>query len=340
MNSTASEEIKPILEVRDLVKHFAGSAAWPWQPAKPIRAVDGISFRLMPGSTLALVGESGCGKSTTAKLILQLLEPDSGDIRLDGSSVTRPDKDALQHLRSTVQMVFQDPYASLTPHLRIGATLREPFLVKGVGSRLEISERITSVLTAVGLDPEIAQSFPHELSGGQRQRVGIARAIAGEPRLIVCDEPVSALDVSIRSQIINLLLDLQESRGLSYLFISHDLDLVAHVSDAVAVMYLGKIVEQAPTTSFFAGPRHPYSQALLASSPIPDPRRRAKPAIRGEIMPGIEHGTGCRFRDRCPIAIGICAEAEPELRDIASSHNVACHRADETAFMRRQEETS
>ena len=340
MNNSASEKTKPILEVKDLVKHFAGTATWPWQPARSIRAVDGISFKLMPGSTLALVGELGCGKSTTAKLILQLLEPDSGDIRLDGQSVVRTLKDALKHLRRNVQMVFQDPYASLTPHLRIGATLREPFLVKGVRSRIEINEHVKSVLTAVGLDPEIAKRFPHELSGGQRQRVGIARAIAGEPRLIVCDEPVSALDVSIRSQIINLLLDLQKSRGLSYLFISHDLDLVAHVSDAVAVMYLGKIVEQAPTTSFFAQPRHPYSQALLASSPIPDPRRRAKPAIRDEIMTGIEHGTGCRFRDRCPLAASICAEADPELREVASSHSVACHRADETVFAYQLAETS
>ena len=340
MNSVAAKKTEPVLEVEDLVKHFAGTAAWPWQPTRPIRAVDGISFKLMPSSTLALVGESGCGKSTTAKLILQLLEPDSGDIRLDGQSVARPLEDALKRLRRNVQMVFQDPYASLTPHLRIGATLREPFLVRGGRSRIEIGEHIKSVLTAVGLDPEIAERFPHELSGGQRQRVGIARAIAGEPRLIVCDEPVSALDVSIRSQIINLLLDLQKSRGLSYLFISHDLDLVAHVSDVVAVMYLGKIVEQAPTTSFFAQPRHPYSQALLASSPVPDPRRRAKPAIRGEIGSGTALATGCRFRDRCPLAADICAEAEPKLRDVAGSHSVACHRADETAFAHQQEETS
>ena len=197
MSNSASEKTKPILEVKDLIKHFAGTATWPWQPARSIRAVDGISFKLMPGSTLALVGESGCGKSTTAKLILQLLEPDSGDIRLDGQSVVRTLKDELKHLRRNVQMVFQDPYASLTPHLRIGATLREPFLVKGVRSRIEINEHVRSVLTAVGLDPEIAKRFPHELSGGQRQRVGIARAIAAEPRLIVCDEPVSALDVSI-----------------------------------------------------------------------------------------------------------------------------------------------
>jgi oligopeptide transport system ATP-binding protein len=340
MNDLTTPRIEPILEVEGLVKHFAGSAAWPWQSAKPIRAVDGISFKLMPGSTLALVGESGCGKSTTAKLILRLLEPDSGNVWLDGFSVCQPNKDTLKRLRRTVQMVFQDPYASLTPHLRIGAILREPFLVKGVRRRLEIDKHIESVLTTVGLDSSIAQRFPHELSGGQRQRVGIARAIAGEPRLIVCDEPVSALDVSIRSQIINLLLDLQKSRGLSYLFISHDLDLVAHVSDEVAVMYLGKIVELAPTHLFFAQPRHPYSQALIASSLVADPKCRTKPAIKGEIMMGIEHGVGCRFRDRCPLAINICHEAEPELRVIAGSHIVACHRAGETASAHQQEETS
>jgi oligopeptide/dipeptide ABC transporter ATP-binding protein len=332
MNSFATADPEPILEVKDLVKHFVSSGSWSWQQRRKTRAVDGISFKLLPGSTLALVGESGCGKSTTAKLILQLLEPDSGDIRLCGESVTKPKKNALRRLRRNVQMVFQDPYASLTPHLKIGAVLREPFLVKGVRPRYEINERVRSVLTAVGLDPDIAQRFPHELSGGQRQRVGIARAIAGEPRLIVCDEPVSALDVSIRSQIINLLLDLQKSRGLSFLFISHDLDLVAHVSDVVAVMYLGKIVEQAPAATFFAQPRHPYSQALLASSPIPDPRRRTKPAIRGEIMAGTELGAGCRFRNRCPLAVSLCAAAEPELQTITESHEVACHRADETAY--------
>ncbi len=332
MTGFATENAEPVLEVKDLVKHFVSGGNWPWQQRRETRAVDGISFKLPAGSTLALVGESGCGKSTTAKLILQLLEPDSGDIMLGGESIVRPDKDALRRLRRDVQMVFQDPYASLTPHLRIGAILREPFLVKGIGSRLEINARVRSVLTAVGLDPDIAQRFPHELSGGQRQRVGIARAVAGEPRVIVCDEPVSALDVSIRSQIINLLLDLQKSRGLSYLFISHDLDLVAHVSDAIAVMYLGKIVEQAPTTTFFAKPRHPYSQALLASSPIPDPKRRTKPAIRGEIMAGADLGSGCHFRNRCPLAVNRCAEAEPELRAVAGNHIVACHRADETAY--------
>lgn len=332
MNNAAAANLEPILEVKDLVKHFVRSGNWPWQPNRVIRAVDGISFKLLPGSTLALVGESGCGKSTTAKLILQLLEPDSGDIRLDGESVARPNKGVLTRLRRNAQMVFQDPYASLTPHLRIGVILREPFLVKGVRPRLEIGERIKDVLTAVGLDPDIAQRFPHELSGGQRQRVGIARAIASEPRLIVCDEPVSALDVSVRSQIINLLLDLQKSRGLAYLFISHDLDLVAHVSDAVAVMYLGRIVEQAPAATFFAQPRHPYSQALLASSPIPDPGKRTKPAIRGEIAAGAELGAGCRFRNRCPLAVGRCAEAEPELRSIVDNHVVACHRAEETAL--------
>lgn len=339
MNKLESNPATYVLEVDRLVKHFRGSTSWPWQAAKPIRAVDGISFKLREGSTLALVGESGCGKSTTAKLILKLLQPDSGDIRLDGFPVTGADKASLDRIRRNVQMIFQDPYASLTPHLRIGTILSEPFLVRGVRQRHEIERNVQSVLQSVGLPPAIAERFPHELSGGQRQRVGIARSIAGEPRLIVCDEPVSALDVSIRSQIINLLLDLQQSRGLSYLFISHDLDLVAHVSDEVAVMYLGKIVEHAPAGAFFSQPGHPYSQALMASSPIPDPRRRRRnPAMRGEVAGALDHARGCRFRDRCPLAVNICSEIEPELRMFDGSHLVACHRAEEALLPQSKEE--
>ncbi|MFN0193985.1 MAG: ABC transporter ATP-binding protein [Aestuariivirga sp.] len=329
MMGTAVQSGEPVLAVDHLVKHFTLRGSWPWQSNQVVPAVDGISLRLPPMTTLGLVGESGCGKSTTAKLILQLLQPDSGEIRLSGESVIRPSKAALERLRRNAQMVFQDPYASLTPHLTIGSILREPFLTHRVCSRREIGERVRAVLAAVGLHADTAQRYPHELSGGQRQRVGIARAIAIEPRLVICDEPVSALDVSIRSQIINLLLDLQQSRGLAYLFISHDLDLVAHVSDAVAVMYLGKIVEQSSAKTFFAGPRHPYSRALLASSPIPDPRFRLKPAISGEIGRTAELGRGCRFRNRCPLAIAHCADVEPELRPIADGHIVACHRAEE-----------
>jgi len=320
---------KPILAVKDLVKHFTLRGSWPAGSTRVVPAVDGISFELPATRTLGLVGESGCGKSTTAKLVLQLEEPDSGEIRIDGELATRAGRSATKRLRRKAQMVFQDPYASLTPHLRIGSILREPFLVHRICARNEIAQRVAALLVAVGLHPDVAQRFPHELSGGQRQRVGIARAIAIEPQLVICDEPVSALDVSIRSQIINLLLDLQESRGLAYLFISHDLDLVEHVSDAVAVMYLGRIVEQASTAMFFAGPRHPYSRALLASSPVPDPHRRAKPAIAGEVPRATELSSGCRFRNRCPFAVPRCSEADPVLRPIGNGHLVACHRAEE-----------
>ncbi len=316
----------PVIAVKNLVKHFAMRRSWSQRAAVSVRAVDGISFEIAAGSTLALVGESGCGKSTTAKLILQLERPDSGQVLLDGEPITKP----TPRLRQHIQMVFQDPYASLTPHFKIRSILREPLAIHRVCRRREMRDRVAAALDDVGLTAEVMPRYPHELSGGQRQRVGIARALAVKPRLIVCDEPVSALDVSIRSQIINLLLDLQESQGLAYLFISHDLDLVAHISDVVAVMYLGKIVEQAPTEVFFAGPKHPYSQALLASSPVPDPHRRVQFApLRGEIASPTDLPSGCRFRTRCPLAIDKCADTEPPLRTVGADHLSACHRADE-----------
>ena len=322
---TAAAE-PPVIAVRNLVRHFAMRRSRLQREVVRIRAVDGISFEIAPRSTLALVGESGCGKSTTARLILQLERPDSGQIFLDGEPVTKP----TPRLRQDVQMVFQDPYASLTPHFKIRSILREPLTIHRVCKPSDMQDRIVDALAAVGLAADIMPRYPHELSGGQRQRVGIARAISVRPRLIVCDEPVSALDVSIRSQIINLLLDLQKSHGLAYLFISHDLDLVAHVSDTVAVMYLGKIVEHAPTGAFFSGPRHPYSKALLASSPIPDPHRRIQFApLRGEIANPTDLPSGCRFRTRCPLAIDKCAEIEPPLRAVDADRQSACHRAEE-----------
>ena len=296
---------------------------------REIVAVDDVSITVASGETLAIVGESGCGKSTLAKLITQLESPDNGDILFDGhplGTLRRPERLAF---RRNVQMIFQDPYGSLTPHFRVGTLVAEPLRIHGLATAATLPGRVAETLDSVGLAPEIAHRFPHELSGGQRQRVSIARAIATRPRLIVCDEPVSALDVSVRSQIVNLLLDLQRDLGLSYLFISHDLALVNHIADTICVMYLGRIVEQATAAAFFAAPRHPYSRALLASSPFPDPRRRqAAPAVQGEVEVGVVSG-GCRFRNRCVMAVKQCAEIDPPLRDIAINHSVACHRAEE-----------
>jgi oligopeptide/dipeptide ABC transporter ATP-binding protein len=318
----------PVLEVRDLVKHYSLRQSFLAPRRGSVRAVDGVSFAVAAGTTLAIVGESGCGKSTTARLILQLEPPDSGEILIEGRLVTGPS----MALRQAVQMVFQDPYASLTPHFTVRATLREPLVLHRICSRREADCRIAAILEAVGLHPDIMRRYPHELSGGQRQRVAIARALAVEPRLIVCDEPVSALDVSIRSQIINLLLLLQRDRGLTYLFISHDLDLVEHISDTVAVMYLGRLVELAPAEQLFAGPLHPYTRALLASSPVPDPHRRLKAApLRGEVASVTDVPSGCPFRSRCPLAIDRCAEVAPRLREIRTGHRSACHRGEELA---------
>ena len=316
----------PVLEVQNLVKHFDLRRSWFQQGTQKVRAVDGISFDIMAGKTLALVGESGCGKSTTAKLILKLLQLDGGEIYLNGELVS----EATPEFRRKIQMVFQDPYASLTPHFKVKSILREPLVVHDICPPQERQNHIQDVLAAVGLSSDIASRYPHELSGGQRQRVGIARAISVNPTFIVCDEPVSALDVSIRAQIINLLLDLQENRNLAYLFISHDLDLVAHVSDTVAVMYLGKIVEKAPTGDFFAGPKHPYSKALLASSLVPHPgnRKQFVPLV-GEVASAANLPSGCRFRTRCPLAIDKCAVIEPTLRSVGNGHLAACHRVDE-----------
>ncbi len=296
---------------------------------RQITAVDDVSIQVTAGETLAIVGESGCGKSTLAKLITQLETPDSGELVFDGRPISARARGERLAFSRDVQMVFQDPYGSLTPHFRVGTLVAEPLRIHHLASPLTLPTRVADILDSVGLAPEIARRFPHELSGGQRQRVSIARAIATRPRLIVCDEPVSALDVSVRSQIVNLLLDLQRELGLSYLFISHDLALVDHIGDVICVMYLGRIVEQAPAAKFFAAPRHPYSRALIASSPIPDPRRRsAAPAVLGEVEVGAI-SAGCRFRNRCPLAIAKCTETDPPLRILATQHLVACHRAEE-----------
>ncbi len=296
---------------------------------RQIAAVDDVSIEVAAGATLAIVGESGCGKTTLAKLITQLETPDAGEMSFDGRPISAGSRGERKAFSRDVQMIFQDPYGSLTPHFRVGTLVAEPLRIHRLATASTLPKRVAEILDSVGLAPEIAGRFPHELSGGQRQRVCIARAIATRPRLVVCDEPVSALDVSVRSQIVNLLLDLQRDLGLAYVFISHDLALVDHIGDTICVMYLGRIIEQAPAAAFFSAPRHPYSRALIASSPVPDPRRRnAAPAVHGEVEVGAIT-VGCRFRNRCLHAVAKCAETDPPLRSLAMDHFVACHRAEE-----------
>jgi oligopeptide transport system ATP-binding protein len=316
-----------LLEVEGLTKHYpVRQGILLAREIGLVRAVDGVSFRIDRGETLALVGESGCGKSTTARLVLRLIEPTAGTVRFDGVEVAGA---ALRTLRRRVQVVFQDPYASLNPRLRVGDTIAEPMEVHGIGDAASRAARVKELLGLVGLAPYHAQRYPHEFSGGQRQRIGIARALAVQPDLIVCDEPVSALDVSIQAQVVNLLKDLQRRFGLSYLFIAHDLAVVRHMADRVAVMYLGQIVETAPKQTLFAQPLHPYTRALLSAIPHPDPRRRGqvKP-IGGDVPSPMNPPPGCRFHTRCPLAQPRCKAEMPGLRELAPGHQVACHYAE------------
>ncbi len=291
-----------------------------------IQAVDGVHFYLPEGKTLGLVGESGCGKTTVGRCLLRLIEPDSGEVWFEGEDLLKMDRESLRKVRAKLQIIFQDPYSSLNPRMTAGEIIAEPIRNHTDASRKEIRERVSFLMEKVGLLPEQARRYPHEFSGGQRQRIGIARALALQPRLIICDEPVSALDVSIQAQVINLLVKLQEEMGLSYLFIAHDLSVVEHISDRVAVMYLGKIVELAQDTALYTSPKHPYTQALLSAIPIPNPKmKKRRILLQGEIPSPINLPGGCRFYSRCPYRMDRCKEIDPEFKDLGGDHWVACH---------------
>ena len=318
----------PLLEVRNLVKYFRVGGGLFGGPAGNVRAVDGVSFEIRRGETLGLVGESGCGKTTVGRCLLQLERPTSGEVLFEGRDLTTLDEEELRPIRRRMQVIFQDPYSSLNPRMTVGQILAEPLMVHGiVPDRERRAARVRELLSHVGLLAQHAHRYPHQLSGGQRQRVGIARALAVEPALIICDEPVSALDVSIQAQIINLLEDLQTGFGLTFLFVAHDLSVVRHISDRVAVMYLGRIVEITDRKSLYDEPRHPYTKALLSAVPIPDPAleaQRERVVLGGEVPSPLNPPPGCAFHPRCPIAIDRCREAIPELREIGPDHRAAC----------------
>jgi peptide/nickel transport system ATP-binding protein/oligopeptide transport system ATP-binding protein len=315
----------PLLEVTDLVKHYPVRSGILRRRAGTVHAVDGVSFSLGAGETLGLVGESGCGKSTVARSVLRLVEPTAGSIRLNGCDITHLGKSELRAHRRSMQIVFQDPFASLNPRMTAGDIVGEPLSVHGLASGRERQARVAKLFEQVGLRGDQMRNYPHQFSGGQRQRICIARALALGPSLIVCDEPVSALDVSIQAQVINLLIDLQRQHGFSYLFIAHDLAVVAHISHRVAVMYLGRIVEIAEKTELFKNPRHPYTQALLASVPVADPRqKRLKPLVDGDVPSPVNPPSGCAFHTRCRYAIDRCKVERPVLMDAGPRHQVAC----------------
>ena len=318
---------EPLLRVKDLTKRFPiGGGGLFSREAAQVHAVDGVSFDIERGETLGLVGESGCGKSTTGRCVLRLIEPTSGEVWFDGTNVTALDKRPLRALRRQMQIVFQDPYASLNPRMTVGAIIGEALILhKLAKTRREREERVVQLLETVGLRTDHLRRYPHEFSGGQRQRIGIARALAVSPKLIVADEPVSALHVSIQAQVINLLDDLQKQFGLTYLFIAHDLSVVEHVSTRVAVMYLGKIVEIAPARELYTNPRHPYTEALLSAVPVPDPSaKRKRIVLQGDVPSPITPPSGCRFHTRCPVRVASCSANEQTLKEVSPGHWVAC----------------
>jgi oligopeptide transport system ATP-binding protein len=323
-NSAVKTQRKEIVNVRHLVKHFAVENS-----DDVVRAVDDVSFDILAGETLGLVGESGCGKSTVGRCLLRLHEPTSGEVLFEGTNLVGLPNDEMRRMRREMQIIFQDPYASLNPRLSILSIVSEPLKIHGIGGKKEHRERVADLLKKVGLDPNYMYRYPHEFSGGQRQRIGIARALALNPKLIICDEPVSALDVSVQAQVVNLLQDLQAEFGLTYLFISHGLAVVEHISQRVAVMYLGKIVEIADARGLYESPLHPYTKALLSAIPIPDPKqKRDRIVLQGDVPTPINPPSGCRFRTRCPWAIDDCARVVPELREIKPGHAAACIRVE------------
>jgi oligopeptide/dipeptide ABC transporter ATP-binding protein len=327
----------PLLEVDGLRKHFPVRGGVWSRTIGTVRAVDGVSFSVMPGETLGLVGESGCGKSTLGRTVMRLDEPTGGRVTFDGRDIARASKKELFVLRREIQMIFQDPYSSLNPRMTVGEIVREPLEVHGLGTRTERVERVRALLETVGLTGEMLGRYPHEFSGGQRQRIGVARALALNPKLVIADEPVSALDVSVRSQVLNLMVRLQRDLGLTYIFISHDLSVVEHVSDTVAIMYLGHIVEKGPVRQIFDRAAHPYTRALIQAIPVPDPRRRRKTVpLAGETPSPIDPPPGCVFSSRCPFVVAACRQAMPPLESVVEKdgtrgleHVVACIRKDE-----------
>ncbi|WP_273852917.1 ABC transporter ATP-binding protein [Guptibacillus spartinae] len=315
-----------LLEVKQLKKHFPIQGGVLKQQVGTVKAVDGVTFTLHKGETFGLVGESGCGKSTTGRMLMRLLEPSEGEVLFDGKEMTTLNKKDLRHLRKDIQMVFQDPFASLNPRHTVEKIIEEPLIVHQLGNKAERKKRVRELLEIVGLSAYHAKRYPHQFSGGQRQRIGIARALAVNPKLIIADEPVSALDVSIQAQVLNLLEDLQKELGLTYLFIAHDLGVVRHISDRVGVMYLGRIVEMADSEKLYLDSKHPYTQALLSAVPVPDPEYgKDRIILKGDVPSPSNPPPGCPFHTRCPKAMDVCSSVVPEFREIEPGHHTACH---------------